>query len=135
MRQKIRSRELRQSPRRALALNASILYQELKILKCRTQNIGFGGAAVTTSVSRPPADKEVKFILERQDNQPTLVLNAGILRINGEHIALRFRNIDDGAYRALVDLLFLWQSPHTRPAPVKKRTVPSDLPGGYTFWK
>ena len=103
-----RAAEYRQYPRRTLPLRTAIVYKNLPILGCHTRDISFSGAFIETPAAGPPLHARLRLIIDYEGSTQSLVLNARVVKSNGDGVAVQFQDVNSSTYGALYDLVFCW---------------------------
>lgn len=132
-----REGERRQSPRRAIEVNTTLVYKDLSISQCRTRDIGFGGAFIYTPNTAPPKNANVSMLLIQTNKIKPIVLESTVLDSTNEGAAIEFRSISNEANNELIDLVFSWQRAAIAMPTTQTTQTTQDrrLPGHDLWWR
>ncbi len=126
--------ERRQNPRRATAMKAAIIFNNMPVSGCTTRNVGFGGGYIEMPVSPPPTDSIVNVSLLDDNGQPMIALEGQITYTEDRGCGVQFINMNAQDFDLLADLMFAWMSKAALRMPEESKAKPTDVPGGHTFW-
>lgn len=129
--------ENRHSPRRPMAIDASIIYKDLPIPNCKISNISFDGAFINTPAAAPPKNGVIRLILNDSTKQQLFTLNGQVVYAKNKGAGLRFQSLDSDTYSTLFELLIAWSTQPGIPKVVKiKEEIHSNTEqaGGFVFW-
>lgn len=100
--------EQRTSIRKKIPLNILINYDLTYSKRWKIRDLSLGGALVEMNQNDlvPGAPIEAVLALKEHHEYDLYRLPAEVIRVEKNRVALRFRNYDDRAYTALVNLLY-----------------------------
>lgn len=104
--------ERRSYPRKLMVLRASLYYDRLGLLSCKTRNLGLEGALIDTGRVRLSRNADVELVVTDLIGNYTdpIRLSALVCRVDECHAALTFRDFEVSTLRRLKILLA--QHPH-----------------------
>jgi len=115
-----RSVEQRLLPRNKTDMDVTMVYKDLPVNNCRTQNIGFGGSFVSTPDAALPINAPVRLILRNKAGNPVLSVNGDVVFSSDKGVGVEFRDLQTEAYGPLLKLVYSWpQGSSSAPNPVK----------------
>lgn len=99
--------ERRSSIRKPMSLRVSLYYDRLGLLSCTTRNLSVEGMLVDTGRMRLTRDARVEVVVTHlvEDYNDPIRLMANVARVNDNHAALVFRNLEIDTFRRLKSLL------------------------------
>ena len=100
--------EHRTSIRKDIALDVLINYDLLYSRRWKVHDLSLNGALIQTDMTDLPPGVSVEAVLQlkEQGKYGLYRLPADVVRADRQGVALRFRQYDNRAYTALVDLLY-----------------------------
>lgn len=100
--------EQRQSIRKKISLNILVNHDLAYPGRWKISDLSLSGARLEAGKDRisPGTPIEAVFTLKQRDEYDFHRVPADVVRVDGNGVAVRFRNYDDRTYTALVNLLY-----------------------------